>query len=451
MKKKVIYWILIGFFCAVFLVSGGIVLNYFLDSNDHQGMMDDLRDLHASTAAPIVRPTLNPTVKPPATNTPTTSTDPNTPTIPTQPTTTQPIAPTTKPTEPATKPTEPIVPDLSAFQTENVTRVTFYGYYGNGTASDVPAENMAEILQWLDSFAIGEKADDILPPGTNTYLVEIVYADGTVVKNGLSTISIDGTVYYMTSAAQPDCFAEIIAKSVLPEEEKPTEPTQPTEPTIPTQPTEPEPTVPQPTVPIVPPNKPSILAELRAVYALNNDVVGWITIPNSNIDYPVLQRKNIADYYIDRNIYGQPDRWGSIYAEEHCDVFHPSDVVVLHGHHMADGSMFANIIYFKWAYYFNSHPYVYFDTLYEHRTYRVVLVFRTNGAPSDKYPFFPFHTYSDFRDEEEFDYFMSSIRNLAILESGVDVKYGDKLLCLSTCDFDPYPNGRMVLVAKLIE
>jgi sortase B len=171
----------------------------------------------------------------------------------------------------------------------------------------------------------------------------------------------------------------------------------------------------------------------------------------TQMDYPVMQTPDDPNFYLYRNFDKQDSARGSIYAREVCDINKPSDNITLFGHNMADGSMFANIIYFKWAYYFNSHPYVYFDTLYEHRTYRVVLVFRTNGAPSDKYPFFPFHTYSDFRDEEEFDYFMSSIRNLALLESGVDVKYGDKLLCLSTCDFDPYPNGRMVLVAKLIE
>jgi sortase B len=79
-----------------------------------------------------------------------------------------------------------------------------------------------------------------------------------------------------------------------------------------------------------------------------------------------------------------------------------------------------------------------------------VLVFRTNGAPSNTYPFFPFHTYSDFKSEAEFNYFMSNARKLAVKDTGAEVKYGDKLLCLSTCEFDPWPNGRLVVLAKLI-
>ena len=189
---------------------------------------------------------------------------------------------------------------------------------------------------------------------------------------------------------------------------------------------------------------------MQGVYALNNAVGGWVYITGTMIDYPVLQRKDSIDYYIDKNIYHHKDDRGSIYVEEHCDVFEPSDVVVLHGHHMRDGTMFNNICSYKYSGFFKEHPYVYFDTLYERRTYQVVLVFRTNGEPHETYPYFPFHTYDDFKNEAEFNYFMSSIRKLAVQQSTVEVNYGDKLLCLSTCDYTPYPNGRMVLVAKLI-
>ena len=228
---------------------------------------------------------------------------------------------------------------------------------------------------------------------------------------------------------------------------RPTEPTtQPTEPT--TRPTEP----PQPTVTTKPPHvNTTILSEMKAIYALNNDVVGWIYIEGTNIDYPVLQRKSDPDYYLYRDFYGKDDPHGSIYAEEHCNVFTPTDVVTLYGHHMADGTMFKDIYYYTTESYFKSHPYVYFDTLYTRHKYAVVLLFRTNGEPHSYYPFFPFHTYNNFRNEADFDYFMSSIRKLKLHESGVEVNYGDKLLCLSTCDYMPYPNGRLVLVCKMIE
>jgi len=253
-----------------------------------------------------------------------------------------------------------------------------------------------------------------------------------------------------------------------PTEPKPTEPTTPpTEPPKPTepQPTEPKPTEPKPTEPTTPPTEPpkptvptkpphvntTILSEMKPIYDKNKDTVGWIQIPGTNIDYPVMQTKQNPDYYIDKNFYKKDDDHGTIYANAISDVFTPSDVITLYGHHMADGTMFKDIYYYTTESYFNSHPYVYFDSLYTRRTYQVVLLFRTNGEPHSYYPFFPFHTYSNFRNETEFNYFMSSIRKLKLHESNVEVNYGDKLLCLVTCDYMPYPNGRLVLVCKQIQ
>ena len=232
----------------------------------------------------------------------------------------------------------------------------------------------------------------------------------------------------------------------------PTQPTDPVDPPVkPTQPT-------KPTDPKQPPFetkpsvvKPEILPEMQAVYAANNDTVGWITINGTNIDYPVLQRKDTQAYYLYRNFYGEDDNHGSIYVEEHNNVDKPSDVIILHGHHMADGTMFHNIKNFKYKTFFNEHPYVRFDTLYQHRIYQVVLIFRINAEPSDTEHFFPFHTYNNFKDEAQFNDFMSNIQRLAVQKSRVKVNYGDKLLLMVTCDYSPYINGRLILVAKMIQ
>ncbi len=102
----------------------------------------------------------------------------------------------------------------SVFVTENITRITFYAYYGQGTGSDVPAENMAEIINWLDSFSIDRNAtDDDVLDGTNTYYVEIEYSDGKVIKEGLDIVFIDDTRYLLKKEPYPDCFMEIISKT----------------------------------------------------------------------------------------------------------------------------------------------------------------------------------------------------------------------------------------------
>ena len=103
------------------------------------------------------------------------------------------------------------------FNTKNIERITFYAYYGGGKGSDVPAENMSEFITWLGTFTIDKdkKVDDILPPGTNTYFIEIEYLDGTVVKEGLDVIRVDGILYCVKSAPVPGCFYEIISKTSI--------------------------------------------------------------------------------------------------------------------------------------------------------------------------------------------------------------------------------------------
>ncbi len=107
--------------------------------------------------------------------------------------------------------------DDKVFDTENIARITFYAYYGHGKGSDVPAENMAEITNWLSTFTVDKnrKVEGVLPPGTNTHYVEIEYLDGTVVKQGLDTKSVDGVRYYLKHADAPDCFSEIISKTSI--------------------------------------------------------------------------------------------------------------------------------------------------------------------------------------------------------------------------------------------
>lgn len=220
-------------------------------------------------------------------------------------------------------------------------------------------------------------------------------------------------------------------------------------------PTSLEPTVPptseatEPTTEPTSPTTPSgMLPDLEALYQLNNDVVGYIYIADTNINNPVLQRRDQKDYYLYRDFNGDEDRHGSIYVREACDVFEPSDNVTIYGHNMADGTMFANLHKFKDEDFFNEHPVVYFDTLYERHTYQVVCVFRTSGTYGVG---FPFHLYDDFEDEAEFNEFIKGIRKLAIHDSGISVQYGDKFICLSTCEEWPIKNGRLVLLAVRID
>jgi len=100
----------------------------------------------------------------------------------------------------------------SVFDTKNIKRITFYIDYGLGKGNDVSADDMEEIIKWLETFTIDKKVDGTSPPGTNTIYVEIEYLDGTIVKNGIDKIEVDGASYYIKRAIQPDCLHKILTK-----------------------------------------------------------------------------------------------------------------------------------------------------------------------------------------------------------------------------------------------
>lgn len=190
-----------------------------------------------------------------------------------------------------------------------------------------------------------------------------------------------------------------------------------------------------------------ILFEYQLLHQLNSDMVGWIQVPGTNINYPVVQTPDNANFYLDRNFYKEKAACGAIYAREMCDVNAPSDNVVLYGHNMKNGSMFGQIHDFKKQDFYESHKTIYFDTLYERHTYEVFALFLISSGEDEP---FKYHLFDNAETQEEFDEFVSNCISHSFYETDVIPQYGDKLLTLSTCD-RTITDGRLVLVAKRID
>lgn len=189
-----------------------------------------------------------------------------------------------------------------------------------------------------------------------------------------------------------------------------------------------------------------VLREYASVYQLNPDMVGWIHIPNTTLNYPVVQTPDEPDYYLHRDFYEKNNRHGTVYAHSQADLQTPSDNVTIYGHNMSDGSMFASLHKYTEKEHYDENPYIYFDTLYAHRTYQIISVFEIDVTESD----FDYHNYVD-TNAFSFQNFVDNCKELAMYDTGVTAKYGDKLLTLSTCDNDYASDDiRFVIVAKLV-
>ena len=179
----------------------------------------------------------------------------------------------------------------------------------------------------------------------------------------------------------------------------------------------------------------------------NSDMVGWLQIENSKINYPVMQTSlDNANFYLYKDFDKKDSVRGSIYAAEICDVFEPSDNITLFGHNMKDGSMFAYLgnYYEKSAW--ENNPLIFFDTLTESHVYKIFAVFKTSGTDNVG---FAYHQMADAKDEAEFNQFVATCKELAFYDTGITPVYGDKLLCLSTCEYT-IDNGRFVVAAVRI-
>ena len=189
-----------------------------------------------------------------------------------------------------------------------------------------------------------------------------------------------------------------------------------------------------------------ILPELAELYELNSDLVGWLTIPGTKVNYPVVQRKDTKDYYLHRDFYGNKDSHGCLYAQENCDV-EGSDNVVIYGHRMKDQTMLGQLGKYESKAFWQKNQYLYFDTLTQRQTYQIIYVFTTTASAGQG---FEYHKLVDAADQVEFNGFLVNCAKNSLYDTGLSAAYGDQLLTLSTCEYSQ-ANGRLVVVAKKIK
>ena len=182
-----------------------------------------------------------------------------------------------------------------------------------------------------------------------------------------------------------------------------------------------------------------------AVYAQNNDFVGWLWIEGTDINYPVMQTPEEPNYYLKRAFDRSYSDYGVPYVQENC-ALGISDNIVIYGHNMSNGSMFADLCRYEKKSFWEEHPIIHFDTLSGYGDYEIVTVFKTVAYSQEGFKYYHF---VDAESEVDFDAFLAQCMELELYDTGVDAKYGDQLITLSTCEYSR-KNGRMVIVAKKI-
>lgn len=184
-------------------------------------------------------------------------------------------------------------------------------------------------------------------------------------------------------------------------------------------------------------------AGILALHEENPDCIGWLTIDGTRIDYPVMYRSGDKNYYLHRDFNGEYSANGCLFLAEEC-VPGNSDNLIIYGHHMNSGKMFADLEKYKDEGFYEEHPTILFRTIWGNEQYQIFAAFTTpvyTGNDFDYYSFIKAGTVEDYKK------FVASVKEKSLYQTGTTAKYRDKLLTLSTCEYSQ-KNGRMVLVAK---
>lgn len=179
--------------------------------------------------------------------------------------------------------------------------------------------------------------------------------------------------------------------------------------------------------------------DFAGLKSVNSDVIGWIYVPDTEINYPIVHTSD-NDYYLDHLVDRTQNPAGAIFL----DTRNPSDFSDLHsiiyGHHMKNGSMFAALKGYKKQDFFDGHKTGYLIT--QDAAYSI--------------DFFAGHVANveenawqlDFDSAEDFSNWIKSLKDISAFKSDIEPQYGDRIFTLSTCSYE-FDDARFVLSGKL--
>ena len=186
--------------------------------------------------------------------------------------------------------------------------------------------------------------------------------------------------------------------------------------------------------------KTEILPRFHSLLEQNSDTVGWIHIPNTVIDYPIVQADDNT-CYLDHTFEMEKNKAGSIFMDYRNSVEELDQNTIIYGHHMKDGSMFKGLAKFRNEDFLLENKKIVFNSIYEEMEWEIFAVFVTDTDFNYIEP--------NFSTEDEFQEFIEMVKLKSIIPLEYDITQEDHILTLSTCGYD-FDDARIVVQAKLL-
>ena len=201
-----------------------------------------------------------------------------------------------------------------------------------------------------------------------------------------------------------------------------------------------------------------LLDGARKLLDVNGDVIGVISIPGTPVNNPVMKAQDNYKY-LDMKINGDESRAGELFMDyrnkfDHVEDYllaEPnSDNLVIYGHNMGDLTMFGSLQHYKTEDdYYEKHPIIYLNSNYESYVYKIFAFFILDSADKGENSYDCWNKL-DFDSEEDFYAFVNEAKRRTFRLNNVDVKYGDPILTLSTCNDTLGERGRFIVMARRV-
>jgi sortase B len=172
----------------------------------------------------------------------------------------------------------------------------------------------------------------------------------------------------------------------------------------------------------------------------NEDIVGWLRIENTNIDYPVLQAED-NDFYLKHDIQKDNNVNGSIFMDYRNNIETNNRHIIVYGHNMKNRTMFTSLLNYESRWYLEQHPIIEFDTLYGNEKWEIFSVHFTDTDYD--------YIKTEFIDDEHFRSYMDDLQKKSLHKTQIKLSDKDVVLTLSTCSSSS-DQARFAVHARLI-
>ena len=188
------------------------------------------------------------------------------------------------------------------------------------------------------------------------------------------------------------------------------------------------------------------------LYAINQDLVGWLSIPNTNISTALLQSDYSEDYYLYKNFYKESSRYGNPFVDTNCKIGKDgtSKNIIIYGHNTHDGLMFHQLTNYMTVDGYKKAPVIHLDTLYDSSEWKIFAVMLTNSTSDMNNGEVFTYLYPDFSSDDTFLSLVKDIKARSMIYTGVDVQASDTILTLYTCYQNIFSGGRLVVFARKV-